>query len=219
MSDSSKKPGSISWPQVTEARVGVLTPPTALDPIKMVIREGLMSLQALVEQIDALEALAPPAPVSAEDRANGGGIIVSQPEIYEHCKNIGDALALASLTLFERKRLEKANERRDRAAKGEVVDAVCVDLDVSIFHNRRLRDRMVHVDEWIPRMVRRFPNSRWLTGMAITHRGMFGDGDGGVPIIYNRVFIFEEHRILHLEEELDLRALRMSAVALIERLA
>lgn len=219
MTDAKVKTAPFPWPEDREARVGALTPASAVDQTALVIWEGLMSLQTLIGQIDALESLTPTEPVSAEMRASGGGIMISEIGILEHCKGIGDALALASLTLFERGKLNGSKDQRARAAKAKVVDATCAGLDVSIFHDRKLRDRMVHVDEWIPRIARQHPDSPWVTGMGLTHRNMIFSGSDHVPVIYNRTFIFDERKILHLGTELDLRTLRASAMAVINRLA
>lgn len=195
-------------------QTSVIIPHAALNPIWMVIREGLISLNALVDHIDALEALAGDEPVSS----SRGGYLVSDPEIYKGCKSIGDSLALASLTLFERKKLENRKDQTARSEKGEAVDALCAGIDVSVFFDRQLRDRMVHIDEWIPRMIRRFPDSPWVSGFGLTHRRLIGIGGSNSPIIYNRVFIFDEHRILHLEKELDIKALRRTCIQIIERM-
>jgi len=204
------------WPG--ELRVGVLTPPKAVDPVGMVIREGLISLQTVVEEIDALEALRPNQEVDRRARGDGnGGSIVSDPGIYVHTKNICDGFGLASTALFERKQLESNAARQARSAKLRAVDEKCEGIDVAIFTDRRTRNRMVHCDEWIPQLSRQYPESFWITGIGFTHRGMISSPE--LKFIYNRVFLFEEGLILHLETELDVRALRAAAVRVLEALS
>jgi hypothetical protein len=207
------------WPEERDARTGVVTPGPAVDPAKMVIWDGVASLQTLVTEIDALEMLRPAGDEQeARKPDRKGGVVVSNPGIRQHSKSICDAFALASLTLFERKRLEKKADRDARAARAAMVDEACAGIDVSIFRDRRTRDRMVHTDEWVPRLVRLYPTSPWVTGLGLSHRNMFVPAGAAVPMIFNRVYIFDEGRILHLETELDVRALRASAMQVIDAL-
>lgn len=204
------------WPG--EMRVGVFTPPAAVNPTDMVIREGLISLQTLVAEIDALEALRPKVEVDRRTTGDGnGGAIVSDPGIYVHTKNICDGFGVASTTLFERKRLSTSAARQARTTKLRVVDEKCAGIDVSIFQDRRTRDRMVHCDEWIPKIARENPLGYWITGTGFTHRGMVRAD--GFTLIYNRVFLFEEGLILHLGTELDVRILRATSVSVLEALS
>lgn len=168
------------------------------------IFEAMHELITVAGEIDGLRAQRPPAP-------QVGGYMDATGGFGARTKRLCYALGQASTALFEDSALRNAADNRERQRRMERVRGICAGIDIAPLADRAMRNRIVHFDEHLGRQFRRFPRSSMISNMGLSNRTMLRPEEGSF-LLYSRVYIFEEDRLLHLDTELDLAAVRRAAV-------
>jgi hypothetical protein len=176
----------------------------------VLIKDGLIALRNTVAHIDELRRLRPPAQAI-------GGAILTDPRIplllHDLCSQLGQACQLIFDTGPNRgKELPADGEaRRERAA---FVRNACSGIDIGSLTDRRARNLLVHIDEHLLKQGRAHKGD-WLVDMAISSRALMTTPDGGFA--YCRVYVSDEDKLYHLGSELNLAAVEMAAIKVLER--
>lgn len=172
---------------------------------QMVIDEGLGSLETLISRIEELWAIRPPIQPAPE------GSIVSDGRLPALIASICHEIGIASLCLFSRGRLEARFDNNARVERAAFIDKKLHGIDLGALADRTVRNRLMHIDEWLPRAFRHDLGAPALQDLAITRRSMFARADGNGEVVLIRVYVMEEDCIAHLGADLQLAAVHRAA--------
>lgn|GEM_PF-3501820 len=173
--------------------------------LKMVlVKDGLIALQRTVDHIRELRQLRPPAPPT-------GGIILADPQIPQLLNDLCTQLGQACLLLFNDgpdRNAESKSDGQMRRERAATIRNACHGIDTAPLTDRKTRNRLVHVDEYLLKQSRAHQGS-WLVDMAISSRSFIVTLPG--ESAYCRVYVSDEDKIYHLGSELDLAAVETAA--------
>lgn len=183
-------------------------PPTQRPPFDRsdvaVIKFGLSALHRaaiLLDELDTLRAKLLRAEGAAEEAAH---------LLTDICSNVG----MASVCLFDtgpqRSSREKPRMVARRQLRSKSLIEICQGIDIDTLTNRDVRNRLIHADEYLARMV---GTRSLISACTIEYLELVRTPEGSKPILYDRVFLMQENRMLHLDKSIDLTNLRESCRA------
>jgi hypothetical protein len=164
------------------------------------VDEGAIALQQVVRATEYIWSRrrqdGPPA---------GPGYFVNDGQMINALRLLVTNFGLASTLLFDngsRRSSESAGMFEIRMDRVTRVAALTSGFDSSIFSQRSIRNKFAHVDEHMAKALVR-DDAGWLLNIGLSHRALVkGEND---QLNYCRVYIFDEDKLLHLQEEFDVR--------------
>jgi len=159
--------------------------------------EGLEHLSSACLNIERVRARAPDL--------SKGFTTVSDAAMSAALQHLAIHLGQASLTLFdcsERRRSEDKCAYELRKSRAMTIAEFLADIDLSPLSDRRVRNRLIHVDEYMG-SCGAMGEGVWLSNISLSHREAV---KSKLPMHYCRVYIFAEDRLLHLGAEMDVKA-------------
>lgn len=172
---------------------------------RYVIEEGMQALTCLVRDIEQIWKLRPPIEPPPKGSVVSNGVIPAL--IGSVCQDLGTA----SLCLFSRGPLPTRFDNDARLARTAFLESKLQGISPGPLSDRAVRNRLTHIDEWLPRAFRADPDAATLQDLAITRRSMFKRTEGSGEIVFVRVYVMEEDCISHLGADMHLGQLHQSA--------
>jgi hypothetical protein len=166
------------------------------------------ALHALVNRIDRLNELVRTSPPIVD--------FYVDPEIPPTLTDLAFQQGLASTILFNsgpKGDRENSGAYRLRLDRTGYVKQRCAQISTSVLANRKIRNSLTHVDEYLARELSR-PNTGWIIDSAIARRDQFTP-PGGLQVGFCRTYISSEDVMLHLGNEISLRHLRDEATGVL----
>jgi hypothetical protein len=171
----------------------------------VILSHARVALHALVDRIDRLHQQVRDSPPIVDFYAH--------PDIPSTLSDLGFQQGVASTILFNdgpksaRENSASYQLRLDRLA---YVKRHCANISTTVLENRKIRNSLVHVDEYLARELAKAPNTGWMIDSAIGRRDQF-TAPPGISIGFCRMYIASEDVLLHLGNEISIAALRAEA--------
>jgi hypothetical protein len=134
------------------------------------------------------------------------------PEIPPTLSDLGFQQGVASTILFNdapKTSRENAASYKLRLDRLAYVKQRCAHIPHKVLANRKIRNSLVHVDEYLARELGK-PNTGWMIDSAIGTRDQFA-APPGIEIGFCRMYIASEDMLLHLGNEISIANLRKEA--------
>jgi hypothetical protein len=175
----------------------------------VILSHGRFALQALVRRIDRLYELLQFMP-----GLKGAYVHHDIPStLTDLCNQQG----IASAILFNdgpKQRLESDKAHKLRLERIAYVKHWTKDVPIKILSNRKVRNSLIHIDEYIADAFSK-PKTGWFIDGAIDRRNQYTPTNPEIGVGFCRTYIRSEDMILHLGNEISVAKLRWEALAIL----
>ncbi len=176
----------------------------------IILTQGASALKATINRIDKLQELINNSPIKNT---------FIDPDIPPTLSDLCAQAGVAATILFNdnrQGRLETDIAYTLRKERIKYVKDLCdaqnfISLTLT---NREVRNSLTHIDERLADILTSDPNIGWFIDIAIPNRNEFS-APNGITIKFCRSYIANENKILHLDQELDLKNLRQECVVIL----
>lgn len=175
----------------------------------LIVSEAEEAVGLLKSAIETLWKLRPKMP-------DTGYVWVSNSDLPTSLFLIATNFGILSTLLFDngpRRAKEMAETYQLRRNRSYLINVYLVNINIKIFLNRKLRDRLIYVDEYVLTSVTE-TQGKTISNIGLSKRQAV-NLDSCTAL---RVYIFEEDVFLHLGQELPIRDLYYTLLLIIPRL-
>jgi hypothetical protein len=177
----------------------------------LIAGEGFSYLQRVNSALETIWTKRP-------EKIDTGYLVVSDAIVAEALHDLVLSFGSVSTLLFDRgsqRRSENASVYKIRMDRTHRVADALKGIDTAIYQDRAIRNRHVHSDEYIAKAIVANPGTCVLQDIALSERSAFSSEVG---LLYIRVYIFSEDKLLHLNAEFDVKRLYETNLLISERL-
>jgi hypothetical protein len=171
----------------------------------VILSHAWVALDAVINRIDRLHELVAMHPNFINFHPH--------PDIPSTLSDLAFQQGLASTVLFNdgtKGQRESGAAYKLRLSRVVYVKQKCANITVSLLTNRKMRNSLTHIDEYLVREMAR-PNTGWLVDSAIGRRDQFAPQKPDIVVAFCRTYISSEDVLLHLGNEISLADLRNEA--------
>ena len=147
-----------------------------------------------------------------------GYALISQPEIVAAIQSLAVNFGLVASLMFDdgpKRSTENTAMHQMRVDRVQYFKDLLIGIDTSIYRDKSLRNRHLHADEYLCKMLAKSPASAIFQNIALSEKAAI---NATVPIIYVRVYAYGEDVLMHLGSEFDARQLYEANLLIAERL-
>jgi hypothetical protein len=173
--------------------------------------DGLRYLHEMSRALEAIWAKRPTTP-------DVGYLLISDGDIPSAIIKFVTDFGHVSTLLFD-EGLKRTSENgvlyRIRTERVKRATEFFDGIDLSVFKDRRIRNRHFHADEYVTKFLVNHPDAVIVQDLSVTERGLFSSD---LPILYIRVYEYSNDLLLHLDAEFDAKKLYETTLQMIQRL-